>query len=168
MENSEHKESVLVSRSAAEYFCALVFLIAGAVMLWDSYRIGAGWGDRGPKSGYFPFRIGVIICISALAVMVETWRNKSASLQSFVSKAELKPVLQVLVPILLFVVLMDFLGMYVAAFALIAGFMRMLGKYGWFKSVLVGISVSGVMFWLFEIQFMVPLIKGPLEAAFGY
>lgn len=60
------------------------------------------------------------------------------------------------------------MGMYVAAAVLIAGFMHFLGKYGWLKSLLVAVSVSGVMFWLFEIQFMVPLIKGPLEAAFGY
>jgi putative tricarboxylic transport membrane protein len=168
MENSEREERVLVWRSVAEYLCALVFLIAGAVMMWDSYKVGAGWGDMGPKSGYFPFRIGIIVCVAALAVMVETWRNKSASSESFVTRAELKPVLQVFVPILLFVVLMELLGMYIAAFALITGFMRGLGKYGWLRSALVAVCVSGAMFWLFEIQFMVPLIKGPLEAAFGY
>ena len=58
--------------------------------------------------------------------------------------------------------------MYIAALALIAGFMRVLGKYSWLKSLAVGLSVVAVVFWLFEIQFMVPLIKGPLEAAFGY
>jgi putative tricarboxylic transport membrane protein len=46
--------------------------------------------------------------------------------------------------------------------------MRWLGKYSWLKSVTVAAGVIGVTFWLFEIQFMVPLIKGPLEAVFGY
>jgi putative tricarboxylic transport membrane protein len=168
MKNIETKDRVLVRRAVAEYGCALAFLIVGVVIMWDSYRIGAGWGDRGPQSGYFPFRIGVIICISAIAVMIETWRSKLADSDSFVTREQLKPVLQVFGPIVAFVVLMEFMGMYVASAVLIAGFMRFIGKYGWLKSLLVAISVSAVMFWLFEIEFLVPLIKGPLEAAFGY
>lgn len=168
MENSEQKDSVMVRRVVAEYGCALAFLIVGAVIIWDSYRIGAGWGDRGPQSGYFPLRIGVIICISAFAVMIETWRSHLSDSDAFVTREQIKPVLKVFVPIVAFVVLMDFMGMYVASAVLIAGFMKFLGKYGWFKSLAVAISVSAVMFWLFEIEFMVPLIKGPLEAAFGY
>jgi putative tricarboxylic transport membrane protein len=34
--------------------------------------------------------------------------------------------------------------------------------------VAVSLGVSAVLFWMFEIQFMVPLPKGPLEALFGY
>ena len=38
---------------------ALIFGI-GALGVYDSYRLGAGWGSDGPKAGYFPFRIGVM------------------------------------------------------------------------------------------------------------
>lgn len=168
MDKPESKTGTFIRRSAAEYGIALIFLIAGLVILWDSYRIGAGWGDRGPQSGYFPFRIGIIVCISAIAVMIETWRSNFEPNESFVNREELKPVLQVLVPILGFVAVSQFLGMYVGGFLLIAGFMRLLGKYSWFRSVAIAAAVIGVTFWLFEIQFMVPLIKGPLEEALGY
>jgi putative tricarboxylic transport membrane protein len=168
MDKPESKTGTFIKRSVAEYGIALIFLIAGIVILWDSYRIGAGWGDRGPQSGYFPFRIGIIICVSAIAVMIETWRSNFELDESFVTRQELKPVLQVLIPIVGFVAVSQFLGMYVGGFLLIAGFMRLLGKYSLFRCVAVATGVIGVTFWLFEIQFMVPLIKGPLEAMFGY
>ena len=108
------------------------------------------------------------MCIAAAVVMFNATRSRAINASSFVTRGELKPVLQVLAPILGFVAIAQFLGMYIAALALIAGFMRVLGKYSWLKSLAVGLSVVAVVFWLFEIQFMVPLIKGPLEAAFGY
>lgn len=168
MEQEKSRDRGLIGRSAAEFGIALLFLIAGAVVVWDSYQIGAGWGDRGPESGYFPLRIGIIVCIAAVAVMIETWRKDMSAEEPFVTSGQLKPVLQVLLPIVLFVVAAQFLGMYVAAFGLIAGFMRMLGKYPWWKGALVAGGVTLITFWLFEIQFMVPLIKGPIEAALGY
>lgn len=106
MKTTEQKDDVLVRRAVAEYSCALAFLIVGAVIMWDSYNIGAGWGDRGPQSGYFPFRIGIIVCIAAFAVMIETWRNKLADADAFVTREQIKPVLKVFVPIVAFVVLM--------------------------------------------------------------
>jgi hypothetical protein len=56
----------------------------------------------------------------------------------------------------------------VASAIFIAAFMRFIGKFGWLKSVLVGLGISGTLFWIFEIMFQVPLPKGPLEALFGY
>jgi putative tricarboxylic transport membrane protein len=56
----------------------------------------------------------------------------------------------------------------VASVLFIAGFMRILGKISWTKTVLVSVCVNVLLFWMFEVQFMVPLPKGPLEALFGY
>lgn len=168
MDSNQKEDRVLVKHGVAEFACALAFMIAGGLLIWDSYHRGAGWGSAGPKSGYFPFRIGIIMCIAAAVVMFNATRSRAINASSFVTRGELKPVLQVLAPILGFVAIAQFLGMYIAALALIAGFMRILGKYSWLKSLAVGLSVVAVVFWLFEIQFMVPLIKGPLEAAFGY
>jgi hypothetical protein len=36
------------------------------------------------------------------------------------------------------------------------------------KCALVGVVSAAVLFWLFEMQFLVPLPKGPLEAWLGY
>jgi hypothetical protein len=77
-------------------------------------------------------------------------------------------VLAVLVPTAAFVLALQFLGIYVAAAIFIAAFMRLLGRTGWLQTASVSIGVSAVLFWMFEVQFMVPLPKGPLEFLFGY
>ena len=71
------------------------------------------------------------------------------------------------IPTLVYVLVIQFLGIYAASIVFIAAFMMWLGKYGWLKSALVGCGVSLVFFLLFEIWFHVPLPKGPIEAMLG-
>ena len=68
---------------------------------------------------------------------------------------------------LLFCLAMQFLGLYVASFLLIAGFMRMVGKIALWKSLLTAFVFTAVMFVTFDIAFDVIMPKGPLEAALG-
>jgi hypothetical protein len=74
----------------------------------------------------------------------------------------------VLAPTAIYVLVIQFLGIYVASTLFIGVFMRVLGKISWVKTVLVSVLVSVLLFWMFEVEFMVPLPKGPLEAYFGY
>lgn len=147
---------------------AVVIFIVGAVMMADNYRIGAGWGDEGPQPGYFPFYIGVILCIAAVFVFLKSLFGKDRNHVIFVTWERFRLVLVVLLPTIAYVFVVDMLGMYVASAIFIAAFMRLLGKTSWLKTAVVSVGVSVVLFWMFEIQFMVPLPKGPLEALFGY
>lgn len=74
----------------------------------------------------------------------------------------------VFVPTLLFCVVTQFFGLYVASFLLIAGFMRAIGKIALWKSLLTAFLFTAIMFVTFDIAFDVIMPKGPLEAAFGY
>ena len=74
----------------------------------------------------------------------------------------------VFVPTLLFCVVTQFLGLYVASFLLIGGFMRVIGQIAWWKSLLTAFLFMAAMFVTFDIAFDVIMPKGPLEAALGY
>ena len=80
---------------------------------------------------------------------------------------QLKAVFSVAIPTLFYVLLIQYLGIYVASTVFIAGFMVWLGKYSWFKAAVVGVGVSVVFFVMFEVWFNVQLPKGPLEALLG-
>ena len=155
-----------VSERTVGVVTAIVFFLIGVVMIVDNYRIGAGWASDGPQAGYFPLRIGVIICIAAALVVVQTLRGERGRV--FVTFARLRHVLVVLVPTIVFVLAIKFLGIYVASALFIAAFMRAMDRFSWLKTVVTSIGVSAMLFWLFELQFLVPLPKGPLEAMFGY
>jgi len=157
----------VVSLKTMDVAVALVFFAFGLLVAYDSYRLGAKWAEDGPQSGYVPFYIGLIICIASLINVVLALRARAADGESFVSAVQLKSVLSVAIPTLLYVLLIQFLGIYAASTLFIAAFMMWLGKYGWLKSVSVGCGVSVAFFLMFEIWFHVPLPKGPIEAMLG-
>ena len=157
-----------LSERAIGAFTAVVIFIVGAVMMIDNYLIGAGWSRVGPESGYFPFRIGAITCVASVVVLLRTLFGKTRSTKIFVTWARLKLVLKVLVPTIAYVLAIQLIGIYVASALFIGAFMRVMDKSGWLKTLLISIGVNLALFWMFEIQFMVPLPKGPVEALFGY
>lgn len=157
-----------LSYNTVEMVTAVVTFLIGMVMMFDSYKIGWGWAIEGPQAGYFPFRIGAITCIASIVIFLRAFSGKKHHLESFVTWEKFKLVLMVLVPTLVYVLVTQVIGIYVASTLFIGAFMRVMEKTGWLKTVLVSVSVSAVLFWMFEIQFLVPLPKGPLEALFGY
>jgi putative tricarboxylic transport membrane protein len=157
-----------LSHSAVDAIASVGIFLIGVVMMIDNYKIGAGWAPDGPESGYFPFRIGAILCIASVVVLLRSLFGKSRKREIFVSWTRFKLVLLVLVPTGVYVLAIQFVGIYVASALFIAAFMCVMGKYSWLKALLVSVAVSVTLYWMFEIQFMVPLPKGPLEALFGY
>ena len=165
MENGTDRSAASVR--AVETGVAAIILIFGLVVVVDSYRVGARWGDDGPQPGYFPFYVGLLICISSAMILLRAARNAALAAESFVSREELKKILTVLVPSVIYVSVIAYLGFYLASTLYIAYFMWQLGKYSWIKTVPVSVGVSVAFFLIFEIWFSVPLPKGPLEAALG-
>ncbi len=156
-----------------EFIVAVLFLVFGSVVMWDSWRIGARWGSDGPQAGYFPFYVGLLIVVSALAILYAALKMSAEEGGApFVRRGQLKMVLSVMLPSVVFVALIDnpwlSLGIYVPSALFIAAFMRVLGKYRWITVAAVSIGTMVAFFVMFEIWFQVPLPKGPLEAALGY
>jgi putative tricarboxylic transport membrane protein len=151
----------------AEIAVALGFLAIGAIVIFDSLRLGARWGDDGPQAGYFPFYIALIICASAAMVLLRALRLRPERDKTFVEVEQLKLVLAVLVPTAVYVALIGWFGIYVASIAFVAFFMRWLGKYAWWKVAATSIGNSVFFFLIFEIWFKIPLPKGPLETLLG-
>ena len=157
-----------VSERAVGAATAIVFFLIGVVMIVDNYKIGAGWAPEGPEAGYFPLRIGVIICVAAAVVLYQELFRRQGAPRIFVTIGRLRHVLAVLLPTIVYVLAIKFLGIYVASAIFIGAFMRVMDRFGWLKTVVISVGVSAALFWLFELQFTVPLPKGPLEARFGY
>lgn len=157
-----------LSQSHVDAIAAVVIFGIGVVMIVDNSKLGAGWAADGPEGGYFPLRVGVILCLAACAVLFKALFGKARDAKVFVTWDRLRLVLMVLVPTMAYVLATQFVGIYVASAIFVGAFMRVMDKRSWLKVFLVSGGVSAALFWLFEIQFMVPLPKGPLEALFGY
>jgi hypothetical protein len=152
-----------------EVTVGLVCVVLGLVVVLDSHRVGASWGDDGPKAGYFPNIIGWVLAASGAWIAGQTiYRWKRLAGDVFVTYADFKPVLAMLLPTIAYVILVKLIGIYVASALFIAGFMLFQGRYRWLPTLCVSLGVPGLIFALFEIWFLVPLPKGPLERMLGY
>src|SRR5687768_11776203 len=88
---------------AADLVTALVLAGLGGVVIFDALRLGIGWGTDGPKSGFFPFWLAVIMVGTCLVIAAQSLRT--ARERIFVRREQLRPVLAVLVPAIGLVVL---------------------------------------------------------------
>ena len=156
-----------IATTRAVEIAVYLFLLALAFVLgYDNWRSGMGWASDGPQSGYLPFYLCVILAGASLWGL-GTVVGRTQLRQIFVTRDRFRRVLQVLVPTLLFCVAMQWLGLYVASFLLIVGFMRFVGRIAWWKALLTAIVFTLAMFATFEVAFDVLMPKGPLESLFG-
>ncbi|MDB5629028.1 MAG: tripartite tricarboxylate transporter TctB family protein [Tardiphaga sp.] len=157
----------VVSTRAVEIVACLLLLALAVILGLDNYRTGIGWDSTGPEPGYFPFYLSVVLAAASLYGIAVTLLAETKLDDTFVTRAQLRRVMAVFVPTLLFVVCVQYLGIYVASFLLTAGFMRMVGKIAWWKSLLTAIVFTALMFVVFDVAFDVIMPKGPLERALG-
>jgi len=160
--------SAWLTNQVVEVIVAVAILLVGAVMMMDSLRIGIDWAVDGPKGGYFPFRTGAILSITSIVIILKALLGAHRDHALFVPWDRFKMVLAVLIPTVLYVLATQFVGIYVASTVFIGGFMRAIGRFNWPKVILISVAISAALFWMFEIQFLVPLPKGPLESLLGY
>jgi hypothetical protein len=152
-----------ISVRTMEIVVAVAIFVLGAIVVFDSYRLGSKWGTDGPQSGYFPFYIGILLCFSSLGTLAQVFLKKDAVREVFVDWGPLKLVFTVLIPALVYVVFVQYIGIYVASAIYIAVFMVWLGKYSWVRSAIIAAVVNVIFFLMFEVWFKVPLFKGDLD-----
>jgi len=150
-----------ISRRAAEIAVAAVTLTIGIIVVVASRKLGAAWAPDGPEAGYFPFYVGMFICVGSAVNFLLCLRQPSGNdAPLFVDWQSLGRVGSVLLPAAIYVAGIYLVGIYVSSFIYIAGFMIFLGKYRVWKAIAVGGGVTVVLFLMFEIWFKVLLPKG--------
>jgi hypothetical protein len=166
--DEEDTSPALIGRRPVETAALAILLAFAALMAWDNWRTGVTWESTGPKAGYFPFYVALILagaCLYGLAIEVI---RRGAPDDVFVRRAQFKRVLQVLIPTVAYVLATQWLGLYVASFALIAGFMIWVGRLKPWISIVTALVFTVAMFVTFEVAFDVIMPKGPLERMLGY
>jgi putative tricarboxylic transport membrane protein len=151
---------------AADLATAGILFLLGGVVLFDAVRLGFGWGTDGPKSGFFPFWLAVVMMAACVVIAVQAARRSTGA--PFVTREQLGPVLKVLAPAAAMVAATEFVGLYVASAAYIAVYMRWIGRHRWTTVVALSLGIPFMTFVVFERWFLVPMPKGPLEAWLGF
>ncbi|MGY4827742.1 tripartite tricarboxylate transporter TctB family protein [Sphaerotilaceae bacterium SBD11-9] len=166
-EPTENNQPGLSTRGP-ELAVAGFLLLLAVLVIADSLRVGIGWADDGPRSGYFPFYIGLFLLAASGTIFVSTllkWRQLTSV---FAEREQLATVFAMLIPMVVYVGGIALLGIYLASALLIGYFMRRYGKFGWAATVGTSVAVPLTFFLVFERWFLVPLPKGPIERMLGF
>jgi putative tricarboxylic transport membrane protein len=160
----------LVTNRTMDIVVALVLLGLSAIVIVDSTRLGFQWRDNeGPASGYFPFYIALVLALASTINLVSAVLGRTAhGSDTFVSRKAFGRVVAVLIPTIVYVALVQYLGIYVASALFIFVFMLLVGRESLLRALAVGLCVPLALFFMFEIWFLVPLPKGPVETWLGY
>jgi hypothetical protein len=137
------------------------------IVIAGSIQAGIGWGAEGPKAGFFPFYIGLLILISSVINFAHI-NSTVPRHRLFAEWGQLRMVMSIVAPTAVYVALVPYIGIYVASIMLIAFFMKWLGRYQWTQIAAISIGVPIITFAIFEKWFLVPLPKGPVEELLGF
>ena len=155
------------SQKAVDLSVAGLIMAFASLVMYDSQRLGAKWAFDGPQAGYFPFYVGLAMFVSAAGVFAQRLFAKTPR-RIFVDSQQFRSVLAIFVPSAIYIGGIYLLGIYVASMIFLAYFMRVLGGYRVALIAPVALGMPIVLFFLFEVWFLVPLPKGPVESFFGY
>jgi putative tricarboxylic transport membrane protein len=161
--------SPLATNRTLDIVVSLLFIALASVFMYDSWKQGIGWLEgQGPASGFFPFYVSLFMALaSAVNLQRAFLHTEPDGDETFVASLQLVRVLMVLVPTLLYVFAIQYLGIYVASAIFITLFLAVSRAPLW-QIAVVGVGTSLALFMMFEVWFLVPLPKGPLEAALGF
>ena len=145
---------------------ALFMVLLGVIVIIGSAQVGIGWGPEGPRSGFFPFYLGVLIIGASVANFARAFLEMDRE-QLFADWGQLAQVVSVVIPTTVYVLAVPWIGIYLASALLIAVFMKWFGRYGTGLTLALALGVPAIAYVLFEKWFLVPLPKGPIEDLLG-
>ena len=166
--DEEDTSPPVAGRRTVETITLAILLAFALTMAWDNWRTGITWESTGPKAGYFPFYVSMILgaaCLWGLGIEIVRRGRRDTP---FVLRNQFRRVMQVFVPTLAYVPATQWLGLYVASFLLISGFMMWVGRIRAWIAIVTALVFTVAMFITFEIAFDVIMPKGPLERLLGY
>lgn len=161
-----------VRRFHAEIGTAIGTGALGLAAAIGALELGTGWEESGPQSGYFPFHVGLILIAASLWNLgAALFRHRRAAgteaEEPFLDAQKLRRLGVFIAAMLGFVVATLTLGIYVAATGYIGWTAWRQGGYRLPRALAIGAGFALALYLIFEVAFLMPLPKGPIEPLLG-
>jgi putative tricarboxylic transport membrane protein len=143
--------------------------VTAALLLAFAVAFSAGalkqyqwWGPGGPGPAFLPFWLGLVMAALALVLLIRSIKDKNPGAAWFPRGEGLRDMLVVLGATVLFVALLNVLGMVIGTALYLAALIWYLGKHRWW--VILSIAIGAAFFnWLVFVHWLhVPFPEGKL------
>lgn len=164
-----------VRRFHAEVATATGTGLVGLAAILGARELGYGWSESGPQSGYFPFYVGLILIAASLWNIGAAFvRHRSVQVaasgeteEPFLDGEKLRRLGGFVATMFVFVVATLLLGIYVGSAGYIGWSAWRQGGYRLPFALALGLGFSIALYLIFEVAFLMPLLKGPIEPLLG-
>jgi putative tricarboxylic transport membrane protein len=136
----------------ANVLVALAVIALGAAALIGSWRLGVG-SPAAPQAGMWPFLISVVLLLLGLALL--PLARRTADAERFTRTSWL--VLAGLATMVVFAVVIPYIGFEIPAALLTFAWLRVLGREGWRLSVIASLAVVIAFYLIFVAALSVPI-----------
>jgi len=145
----------------AEIGTALVLLAIAGMVMYQAVGLGPGWGEAGPRAGFFPFWLSVLLGVSSLYILASALRQPTGPERTpFFPPGSLRLVLTVFLPIAGAFALVELVAIYIDALVYLLVYIRLTGRQSWLTTLLISALFPILSFLVFERWFLLPLPKG--------
>src|SRR5688572_17332175 len=107
-DHSEGGSRLGPSHRSAELLVAVAMGVFALIVIYGATRAGVGWGVEGPRAGFIPFYVGLLLLGSSIVNFGAAWRAPSSKL--FADWVQIHQVLRVVVPTTVYVALVGWIG----------------------------------------------------------
>ncbi len=154
----------------AELFTAVVFALLSGYLMWKSAELPVGWiPDKGPAGGAFPFWLSAAMLACSAWIFVRALRGATPESRThgpFMDGPTVKLLAMAGGSLLVALILITWLGFYVAIPFLFVFWVRLVGRRSWMTTGILAVTVPVLTFFFFEIGMRILLPKGITEPLF--
>jgi putative tricarboxylic transport membrane protein len=146
----------------ADIITAVIILAFGVLVAADAISKGIGWAAEGPRTGFFPFVMAVLVVGGCVMVIRQAIKGTSSvkGNKRFVEPGGVKPIMIVIIPAVLMILLTEVIGLYLASMIYLVGYIKWAGNHTWRTSLLIGILVPLASYIVFDKFFLIPMPMG--------
>ena len=137
-------------------------MFVAAVAMIDS-RAGAmvdttGTQPGGIGAGFYPFWSAFVVFACAAVVAYKSWNGPEGA-PAYEGRAGIYAVLKLVIPMILAVVAIGWLGFYIVSGLYMGLFARWIGRYSWLWVLVLTVGMPAAIYAAFELGFRVSLPK---------
>jgi len=138
-------------------------MVVAAVAMIDS-RAGAmvdttGREPGGVGAGFYPFWSAFLVFVCAAVVGYKSWRSTVTGPPVYEGREGIFAVVKLVIPMILAVVAIAWLGFYIVSGLYMGLFARWIGRYNWLVVALLTVGMPAAIYAAFELGFRVSLPK---------
>lgn len=143
----------MIDMKLCNYLIGVLGLLLGLFMMHSASAFQLSMTETGPGAGVWPFALGVVLALAGLVLLGHTfWNRKSLAVRLVVinTPANLR-VYIVMGLAVLFCLVIELLGFYLAALLMIPAVMLVLGCRSLLRIALTAVLTVGFIYLIFDI-----------------